>query len=145
MIWKLLGRIFPSEVKGIKGGKEVVSSKLESMGPLSKNEKITAIILLFTIGLWVTTQFTGLNSYSIALIGAALYFIAGIINWQDAQKNIDWGLIIFFGGALSLGYALLNTGAAAWLIKGLLAMMGSDPSTILIMVVLMVIAVVITQ
>ena len=145
VIWKLLGRIFPSEVKGIKGGKEVVSSKLESMGPLSKNEKITAIILLFTIGLWVTTQFTGLNSYSIALIGAALYFIAGIINWQDAQKNIDWGLIIFFGGALSLGYALLNTGAAAWLIKGLLAMMGSDPSAILIMVVLMVIAVVITQ
>ena len=143
--WKLLGWIFPPEVEGIIGGKDTITSTLSKMGVMTKTEKVTLAILLFTIGLWVTTGITGIDSYSVALIGAALYFISGVIDWKDAQKNIDWGLIIFFGGALSLGAALLNTGAAAWLIQDLINMMGSNVSTLGIMLLLMVIAVLITQ
>lgn len=145
IIWKLLGFVFPFEVKGIIGGKETITSKMEALGPISKTEKITLGILLFTIFLWVTANFTGLNSFSVALIGAVLFFIVGVVDWKDAQKNVDWGLIIFFGGALSLGAALLNTGAANWLITNILSMLGNNPSTILITVVLMIIAVSITQ
>lgn len=143
--WKLLGWIFPAEVEGVVGGKETLTKTLSTLGSISKQEKITAAILFFTIGLWVTTGITGIDSYSVALIGAALYFISGVIDWKDAQKNIDWGLIIFFGGALSLGAALLNTGAAAWLIQDLIGMMGTSVSTLAVMLVLMVIAVIFTQ
>ena len=145
IIWKLLAFVFPFEVKGIIGGKETITSKMESLGSITKTEKITLGILLFTILLWITAQFTGINSYSVALIGAVLYFIFGIVDWKDAQTNVDWGLIIFFGGALSLGAALLNTGAATWLIQDIVSMLGSNPSTILIMIVLMIIGVIITQ
>ena len=143
--WKLLGRIFPPEVDGIVGGKETLHKSMSVMGPISKQEKITAVILFFTIGLWVTTGITGLDSYSVALIGAALYFISGVIDWKDAQEGVDWGLIIFFGGALSLGAALLNTGAAAWLIQDLIGLMGNNVSTLAIMLMLMIIAVIFTQ
>ncbi len=145
IIWKFLGFLFPFEVKGIIGGKETITSKIEELGSITKTEKITLGILLFTILLWVTASFTGINSYSVALIGAVLYFIFGVVDWKDAQTNVDWGLIIFFGGALSLGAALLNTGAASWLIKDIVAMLGSNPSTMLIMLVLMIIGVIITQ
>ena len=145
IIWKLLGRVFRPEVSGIVGGMETITSKMESLGPMSKNEKISLVILLFTIVLWVTTNLTGLNSYSIALIGAVLFFAFKVIDWRDAQNGVDWGLIIFFGGALSLGAALLNTGAANWLVTNILGMLGNNPSTILITVVLMIIAVSITQ
>ena len=101
--------------------------------------------MFFTIGLWVTTGITGIDSYSVALIGAALYFVTGVIDWKDAQEGVDWGLIIFFGGALSLGAALLNTGAAAYIITHLIGMMGGNVSTLAIMLLLMVIAVVFTQ
>lgn len=101
--------------------------------------------MLFTIGLWVTTGITRIDSYSVALIGVALYFISGVIDWKDAQKNIDWGLIVFFGGTLSLGAALLNTGAAAWIIHDLIGMLGGNASTVSIMLLLMVIVVLITQ
>jgi len=100
---------------------------------------------LFTIGLWVTTQWTGLDSFSIALIGAVLLFAFRVIDWKDAQTGVDWGLIIFFGGALSLGAALLSTGAANWLIGDIVAFLGPNASTLLITVVLMIIAVAITQ
>ena len=102
VIWKYLGWVFKPEVDGIIGGKETITSKIETLGSITKTEKITLAILLFTIGLWVTASFTGLNSYSVALIGAVLFFIFKIVDWKDAQTNVDWGLIIFFGGALSL-------------------------------------------
>jgi sodium-dependent dicarboxylate transporter 2/3/5 len=54
IIWKLLGRIFKPEIKGVIGGMGTISQKLSEKGPMSKTEKITLIILLFTIGLWVT-------------------------------------------------------------------------------------------
>jgi len=145
IIWKLLGRLFKPEVEGIVGGTKTISDKMESLGPMTIVEKKSLVILLFTIGLWVTTSITGLNSYSIALIGAVLFFIFKVIDWRDAQNGVDWGLIVFFGGALSLGAALLQTGAANWLINDIVALLGSNPSTILITVVLMIIAVCITQ
>jgi len=145
VIWKGLGRMFPAEVKGIVGGKDTITSKMMELGVMTRKEKIALVILLFTIGLWVTTGLTGLDSYSIALIGAVLMLAFKIIDWKDAQSNVDWGLIVFFGGALSLGAALLNTGAANWLIQDIVSVFGSDPSTLLIMVVLMIIAVLITQ
>ena len=80
-----------------------------------------------------------------ALIGAVLIFVFRVIDWQDAQEGVDWGLIIFFGGALSLGAALLNSGAATWLINIIVGFLGPHASTLLIMVVLMVVAVAITQ
>ena len=145
VIWKLLGRLFKPEVSGIVGGMGTISNKMDSLGPMTKVEKTSLVILLFTIGLWVTTGLTGLNSYSIALIGAVLFFIFKVLDWKDAQNGVDWGLIVFFGGALSLGAALLQSGAASWLITDIVAMLGSNPSTILITVVLMIIAVCITQ
>jgi sodium-dependent dicarboxylate transporter 2/3/5 len=143
--WKVLGWIFPPEVEGIVGGRDTLNKAMNVMGSMSRNEKVTAVILFFTIGLWVTTGITGLDSYSVALIGAALYFISGVIDWKDAQEGVDWGLIIFFGGALSLGAALLNSGAALWLINNLIGLMGNNVSTLAIMLMLMIIAVIFTQ
>lgn len=145
IIWKWLGIIYKAEIKGIIGGMETIAAKKESLGPMSRNEKFTLVILLFTIGLWVTTNFTGLDSFSVALIGAVLLFAVRVIDWKDAQSGVDWGLIVFFGGALSLGAALLSTGAANWLIGDIIAVLGPNASTLLIMVVLMVVAVMITQ
>jgi sodium-dependent dicarboxylate transporter 2/3/5 len=145
VIWKVLGRIFKPEVKGVMGGMDTITAKMEELGSMTRTEKLTLAILLFTIGLWVTTGITGINSYSVALIGAVLFFAFKVIEWRDAQTGVDWGLIVFFGGALSLGAALLQTGAASWLIQDLIGLLGSNPSTVMIMVLLMVIAVLITQ
>ena len=145
IIWKWLGRVYRAEIKGVIGGMESIAAKKSSLGPMSRNEKLTIVILLFTVGLWVTTQWNGLDSFSVALIGAVLLFAFRVIDWQDAQEGVDWGLIIFFGGALSLGAALLSTGAANWLIGVVIGILGPNASTLLIMVVLMIIAVTITQ
>lgn len=144
IIWKILLRIFPPEIHDTKGKDKLVSDKLDLIGSMNRDEKMSTLILSFAILLWITASWTGINSYSVALIAGVLFILSGVIDWRDAQKNIDWGLIIFFGGALSLGSALLNTGAAKWLIEDIIVAMGS-PSPIAIMIVLMILSVIITQ
>lgn len=143
--WFILMKIFPSEVRALENGDALIGERIRMMGSMSRDEKLSAGILLFAILLWVTAGFTGINSYSVSLIAAVMFIFAGVITWKDAQKNIDWGLVVFFGGALSLGSALLKTGAAAWIIDKLVGMLGSDPSTVIVMLVLMAVAVIITQ
>ncbi|MCC7553684.1 MAG: DASS family sodium-coupled anion symporter [Methanobacteriaceae archaeon] len=145
VIWKLLGFIFPPEVDGIEDGKKVIQEKLNEIGKITKREKIAFGILIFAIILWITTGITGLDSYSVALIGASLFFLFRISDWRQCETNIDWGLVVFFGGALSLGAAILNTGAAQWLINDIIALLGSNPATFLVVIVLMIVAVSITQ
>ncbi len=144
-IWKLLVWIFPPEVKNIKGEENILDAKISKLGLIKREEKLSLIILFFAIFLWITAGWTGINSCSVALIAAVLFIITGVIEWRDAKKNIDWGLVIFFGGALSLGSALLDTGAAKWLIKDILVLMGPNPPTALIVIVLMIMAVILTQ
>ena len=145
IIWKWLGIVYKPEIKGVIGGMETIAAKKAALGPMSRAEKITTVVLLFTIALWVTGQWNGIDSFSVALIGTVLLFAFRVLDWKDAQSGVDWGLIIFFGGALSLGAALLNTGAASWLIQIIIGALGGSPSTLIIMIVLMIIAVSITQ
>ena len=143
--WKYLGWLFPSEVKEIEGGKETINRRRNALGKVTRNEKTALVILLFTISLWVTASMTGIDSFSVALIGASLFFVFKILDWKDAQKNVDWGLILFFGGALSIGASLLNTGAAEWLVRDLLSFFGPNPSVVVILLLLMLTALFLTQ
>jgi sodium-dependent dicarboxylate transporter 2/3/5 len=144
-IWKYLGFLFPSEIKEVPGGRTTIKEKLSTVGKFRRDEKIAIILLLFTITLWVTGEFTGLTSYAVALIGASLFFVFKILEWRDAQRNVDWGVVVFFGGALSMGATLVSSGGGSWLITHLIGFLGPNPEPILIILVLMIAGVILTQ
>jgi solute carrier family 13 (sodium-dependent dicarboxylate transporter), member 2/3/5 len=50
----------------------------------------------------------------VALIGVVLYLVFGLINWEDLNRNTNWGVILLFGAAISMGLQMKDTGAALW-------------------------------
>ncbi len=50
----------------------------------------------------------------VALIGVVLYLLFGLINWEDLNRNTNWGVILLFGAAISMGLQMKDTGAALW-------------------------------
>jgi sodium-dependent dicarboxylate transporter 2/3/5 len=38
-----------------------------------------------------------------------------LLNWKDAEKGVPWGVLLLFGGGLSLAAAAQSTGLAAWI------------------------------
>jgi len=51
----------------------------------------------------------------IAITGAFLYMATGIVEWEDISKNTNWGVILLFAGAISLGVQMKNMGTAVWI------------------------------
>lgn len=76
----------------------------------------TLTIFGMIVFLWITVGTTvGLGV--IALIGAVLYMMLGIVDWDDYHEQVNWGVILIYMGALSLGSMLERSGAAGWIAR----------------------------
>jgi sodium-dependent dicarboxylate transporter 2/3/5 len=78
--------------------------------PISWKGRLTLMIMVIAIVLWVTGGFTGLSSAAVALLAAAALTTLGVLRKRDVD-SIDWNVLILMWGGLSLGTALEVTGA----------------------------------
>ena len=82
-------------------------------GKMTGNQVMAILIFVAVFLGWVfLSPYLGLGI--IALIGVFLYLSFGLIEWKDINRNTNWGVIILFGAAISLGIQMKETGAAEW-------------------------------
>ncbi|NJM69702.1 MAG: SLC13 family permease [Scytonema sp. RU_4_4] len=108
--------------------------------PLSNAEWATLIIVAVMVVLWLTESWHKLEIATVTVVGALLLTAPniGVLKWKDALKAVSWNLIIFVGAALVLGKALIETGAAQWIIDNLFNISGivNTESRLLILLLL---------
>lgn len=114
--WQVLLRLFPPEVDSFPGGEETLRLELAALGPISAAEKRCLAILALVIILWLTEPLHGWPTAIPALLGAFLMAapLAGVTGVEKLFR-INWGTIILAGTNLSLGAALVATGATTFL------------------------------
>lgn len=140
-------KMMPPETKEIAGGKETIRLALHALGPMSWAEKKLLFITLALLGFWATEKVLHpFDTSSTTIAAIALMFTPGIgvMGWKQAQSRIPWGTIVLFGTGISLGTALLQTKAAAWLaniIVANLGLVGASAFTILALLSLFLIVV----
>ena len=82
-------------------------------GKMTGNQILAIAIFIAVFFGWVfLSPVLGLGI--VALIGVFLYLSFGLIEWKDINRNTNWGVIILFGAAISLGIQMKETGAAEW-------------------------------
>lgn len=120
----------PLKLKKVPGGFDLIAKELESMGKLSAGERWTALVFTLTALSWILRQeiscFLPNPSYvtdaAIAMTGALILFIIPIdfkrnqfvMNWHWASK-MPWGVLILFGGGLSMAAGFKETKLANWI------------------------------
>lgn len=88
-------------------------------GDLTVNQFMAiGIFFLVFVGWVFLSPFIGLGI--VALSGVFLYLSFGLIEWQEINRNTNWGVILLFGSAISLGIQMKETGAALWVAEGTL-------------------------
>ena len=55
----------------------------------------------------------------VALVAAALIAITGVASWKQIQDNTEWGVLLLFGGGLTLSEVLKNSGASQIMADGI--------------------------
>jgi sodium-dependent dicarboxylate transporter 2/3/5 len=135
VVWFVLVRVaFRSRLGPIEGGRAYLDAQLRALGPLSRGERVVLAVFLAAIGLWITrpwlvairfgaTQpFAGLTDAGVAMLAATALFLlpAGgrpgsrAMDWNCA-KQLPWGVLLLFGGGLSLAAATEANGVAAYI------------------------------
>lgn len=93
---------------------------------LTRAEWITLIVIGLMVALWLTERWHGFEIEIVTVAGALLLTLPGwgVLSWKNGLKAVTWDLIIFVGAALVLGRALIESGAANWIIENLFALSG---------------------
>lgn len=127
VLYFLVTKFFPPEMDEMPGGKEAIKERLKKLGKISAQERNLLIIMVLTIALWATgDHLHKIDSSTVALLTVVAIFFPPfkIANWKDLVGTVNWGTLMLFGGAISLGTSLLSTGAAAWVAKNTIIALG---------------------
>ena len=142
-LYLYLDRAAPAGVRELPAGAELIRRERARLGPWSRGQRSVAIAFAVTVLLWIlpgivaivvgegSAAYAGLNRRVpegvAALLGAMLLFIlpgdkGPAITWQDAVQ-IDWGVVLLYGGGFALGVLSFQTGLAEAMGRGLTGML----------------------
>jgi len=134
--WVLMTRVlFPFDLRKIEGGKALIEDQIRKLGTIDRAEGMVLLAFGSAAFLWIVpglvAEFSNapeevwwaqLNDTAIAIgAGVALFLLPGdkrgeaVLEWSDAEKGVPWGVLLLFGGGLSLASAVAASGLDAWL------------------------------
>ncbi|HEY2987971.1 MAG TPA: SLC13 family permease [Candidatus Binatia bacterium] len=96
---------------------KMVENQLEILGPVSKKEWLTLVVLVFMVGGWLTFSYHRIDSAWISLIGLCVLINAGVLGWGMVKKGIDWEMLIYLGATLSIPAVLTKAKIDQWLVS----------------------------
>ncbi|MEX0686364.1 MAG: DASS family sodium-coupled anion symporter [Balneolales bacterium] len=150
IFYSLVNITFPVTIQSLPGGKEYIRKELKGLGNMSRPEYMVAVIFVVVALLWIgrpilVSYIPGLSDAGIAIFGAVLLFMIPVdisksiflLNWKAAER-LPWGVLILFGGGLTLAGAIHRTGLAEW-IGGYFVVMSSLHIILVILVISFVI------
>jgi DASS family divalent anion:Na+ symporter len=95
--------------------KSYYDEKRAEMGPMSKKEKIAAVIMAATLALWMTEPFHRISAALVAVISMSAYLITNCIGNEAFRSKMNWQLMIFYGCILNFGTVCSVHGIDKWL------------------------------
>jgi solute carrier family 13 (sodium-dependent dicarboxylate transporter), member 2/3/5 len=118
ILWGFFMILFKPEKREIPGLRDKARTLSAAMGKISRNE-IVAVAIVFSCILVMSLRsvvpfLKPLDKNAILLLSTVLFFVLGILDLKDLE-SIPWNIMLLFGGAMSIGFCLWETGAAQWL------------------------------
>jgi sodium-dependent dicarboxylate transporter 2/3/5 len=118
LLWGFFMVYYPPEKKTIPGLRQRVNRLYQGLGPITRNEILALVFVLGAIAVLCLRTFfpvlQPIDKSAIILVPTLLFFVMRILTIDDLEST-SWNIILLFGGAMSIGLCLRDTGAASWL------------------------------
>jgi anion transporter len=110
--WRLILWLYPPEEQALDGGAKFLRDSLAKMGPWSRDEKRSLLLMLIAIAFWATDL---IHHISPAVIGIGVGLLAavpglGVLD-QDDLKRLNYLPVFFTAAAISMGDVLIRAKA----------------------------------
>jgi len=118
LLWGYFMVIYRPEEKTIPGLRDRVVRLNATLGPV-KREEILALVFVFgAIAILSLRSFipalAAVDKSAFILLPTILLFLFRVLSLEDLEST-SWNIVFLFGGAMSIGLCLWQTGAASWL------------------------------
>lgn len=118
----ILNWTFKPEYRTLSRSVTKLRQQIQLQGPMQPSDWLAITIFLLILLGWIfLSSYIGLGT--IAVAGAAVFLIAGLVQWEDINSGVNWGVILLYATAISLGVQMKDTGAAQWVAENFLALM----------------------
>jgi len=97
-------------------------AQVQEEGPMKSADFVAIGIFFLTLLGWIFAS-AGLGMGTIAVMGAAAFLVAGLVKWEDINSGVNWGVVLLYAAAISLGVEMKETGAAAWVAESFLTLL----------------------
>ena len=151
LLYGVLTWVYPLERDTLPGGEEIIDEERARLGPFSTAELRVAVVFGGTALLWMARPILreavpGLSDAGIAMGAGLVLFLlpAGtddraLLGWEEAEA-LPWGVLVLFGGGLSLAAAIRDTGLAEWMGRGVGALQHWPVGLVVVATVALVVA-----
>jgi sodium-dependent dicarboxylate transporter 2/3/5 len=131
--WLLTSVVFKVRIPASKQAQRMILEMRDEMGPMTSPEKRVGLLFMLVVLLWMSRSaltklpvLSGLNDTGIVMAAALCLFVirsgsregGALMSWPDLNR-LPWGVLILFGGGLSLAAQVSASGLATWLGEGL--------------------------
>ena len=111
-------KLTTTETKDTPDAPEAAKKELAKLGPLSRDEKITAAAFAVTVALWIGGGSIGVNSVAAATVGLAVLLVTGVVSWKEClNNNAAWDTLTWFAALIAMAAYLNKFGFIPWLSK----------------------------
>lgn len=137
LTWLVLTRIaFRPTLRSLPGGHELIRRQLDELGPMSRGEWNALAVFVLAALSWITIPaladteaiagalpwLDNISDAGIAMAAAVVLFMLPVrgsggvrtLDW-DTAKQLPWGILLLFGGGLSLSSQFTDTGLSEWI------------------------------
>lgn len=126
-----------------------LSHRLESTVPdtghpgLTTQQRLTLGVFALTVLLWLLSrplsQWLGVTAdfdSLVAIMAIVLIAALRLVEWRDIENSANWGVLLLFGGGLTLSALLKETGASVFMAEAAAGLLQGAPLLLLLVVII---------
>lgn len=110
---------FRPEFRDLSRAVVKLRSQIEQEGAMSGGDWLSIIVFFLILMGWICFS-DQLGMGTIAVLGAVCFLVLGMVNWQDVNNGVNWGVVLLYAAAISMGLQMKDTGAAIWVAESFL-------------------------
>ena len=110
---------FRPEFRDLSRAVVKLRSQIEQEGAMSGGDWLSIIVFFLILVGWICFS-DQLGMGTIAILGALCFLVLGMVNWQDVNNGVNWGVVLLYAAAISMGLQMKDTGAAIWVAESFL-------------------------
>lgn len=95
--------------------RDTFKQQYAELGPITREEIITALILVGSLVLFTTEKWHGIPAAATALMALVLLLLFGVIKASEIGSGANWDVIVFFGVTISLSTIFMDAKVSAWI------------------------------